>query len=80
VRKPAHLGKVVVIATTQEAQRISTFNANQASCSGQETGEDVACAEILVGTWPTSHESMISFRRMVSSSASSVSIASIAVA
>src|SRR5208282_6064583 len=51
LRKPAYLGKVVVIAATQQAQRVSPFNGNQASCGGQEAGEDAARAEILVGAW-----------------------------
>src|SRR5271165_756810 len=56
LRKTAHLGKVVVIAATQQAQRVSALNGNQASCGGQEAGEDTARAEILVGTWAGNNE------------------------
>jgi hypothetical protein len=56
LRKPASLGKVAVIATTQQAQRVSPFNANQASCSGQEAGEDAVRAEIQVGAWTGNNE------------------------
>ena len=56
LRKPAYLGKVMVIARTQQAQRVSAFNRNQASCGGQEAGEDAACAEIPVGAWTGNNE------------------------
>ena len=45
LRKPAHLGKEVAIAATQQAQRVSPLNGSQASCSGQEAGEERPCRD-----------------------------------
>jgi hypothetical protein len=62
LRKPTHLGKEVVIAATQQAQRVSAFNGNQAPCGGQKAGEDAARAEILVGTRAGNNERLPEIR------------------